>query len=407
MESTVKKTPNRWFLLVLGFLSTLTMGVVYAWSILKVPLTEEFGWTTSQLALSYSIMMSLFCIGLLVGGLLLRALPTRAVILLGGTMAAAGFILTSMNPGSYPMLLLSLPLLTGTGIGIAYNTILSAVNMWFPDRKGLSTGTQMMGFGLSALVVGNIAALMFDMAGFGWRRTYLMIGIAIAVVVYTAAVFVRFPTGDELTPYLTGSKKQLVRVDDVEPKQMVKSMAFILYFLYIVAVTGIGQAVFSFAKDLSLFVGAPVVLANLLVGIVSVSNGLGRVLFGLIFDRIGLRKTLLIAILITLGATISTLITVKVFSIPLLVLGLILTGLSFSSGPTLSSTFVSSQFGIKYFPVNFSVVNLSGVLSSLSATLLGNLYASTGSFEVPYMVLTGLAVFAFVIYLLLQGKLHS
>lgn len=406
METAVKKTPNRWVLLVLGFFSTLTMGVVYAWSILKVPLGETFGWSTSQLALSYSIMMALFCIGLLVGGLLLRALPARAVILIGGAMAAGGFILTSMNPGSFPMLLLSMALLTGTGIGIAYNTILSAVNAWFPDRKGLSTGTQMMGFGLSALIVGNLAAILFDAPGFGWQRTFLLIGVMIAIVIFTASVFVRFPTPEELAPYMTQVKVGTPHVEDVPPARMMRTATFVLYFLYVIAVTAIGQSVFSFAKDLSLFVGAPVVLANLLVGIVSVFNGLGRVLFGLIFDRIGLRKTLLIANLVTLGATLTTLVTVRAFSIPLLTIGLMLTGLSFSSAPTLTSTFVSSQFGIQYFPVNFSVVNLSGVISSLSATLLNGLYAGTGSFFVPYLVLTGLAVFAFIMYLLMQGRLR-
>ncbi len=407
METTARRTPNRWLLLVLGFFCTLMMGVVYAWSILKVPLGETFGWTTSQLGLTYSITMSLFCVGLLVGGVLLRYLSTRKVILIGGAMAALGFIFTSLNPGSFPMLVLTYALLTGTGIGTAYNTILSAVNAWFPDKKGLSSGTQMMGFGLSALIVGNVAAILFDLPSIGWQKTYLLIGIMIAVVNILASIFVRFPTEEEVSPYLTSTKKGNLQVPDVEPKDMVKSPSFMIYFLYIIAVTAIGQAVFSFAKDLSLFVGATVVLSNLLVGVVAVSNGLGRVFFGLIFDKLGLKNTLLIANIVTTSATVVTLFSIIGSNVTLLSIGLMLTGLSFSSAPTLSSTFTSSQFGMKNFPVNFSIVNISGVISSLSATVLNNLYAGTGSFYVPYLVLVGLALVAFSLYLLVRRQLKS
>ena len=58
---------RRWFYLVIGVIAMLFAGVLYAWSILKTPLTNEFGWSASQLALNFTLAMSFFCIGGLLG----------------------------------------------------------------------------------------------------------------------------------------------------------------------------------------------------------------------------------------------------------------------------------------------------------------------------------------------------
>lgn len=169
----------RWFYLVIGVIAMLFAGVLYAWSILKTPLANEFGWSASQLALNFTIAMSFFCIGGLLGAQVSKRVGHKIALIIAGIISALGFIMTaSLHDASVIMLYISYGVLAGMGIGIAYNVLIATVSAWFPDKKGLCSGCLMMGFGASALVLGNIANALFN-SDLGWRSTYLFLGIAI------------------------------------------------------------------------------------------------------------------------------------------------------------------------------------------------------------------------------------
>lgn len=67
-----RSSSNRWLILVIGIISIFFAGIIYAWSILKVPFEQEFGWSPSQLSLNFTLTMCSFCLGSLASGLLLK-----------------------------------------------------------------------------------------------------------------------------------------------------------------------------------------------------------------------------------------------------------------------------------------------------------------------------------------------
>ena len=164
MKENGKNLNIRWVYLAVGVAALLFAGIIYGWSILKAPLAAEFGWTADQLALNFTMTMCFFCLGGTAGGILAKRLGVRPALILAGALSCLGFLLTArLDGGSVAMLYASYGLLAGLGIGIAYNVIISTVNAWFPDKKGTCSGALMMGFGASALVVGNaMSALMGD-----------------------------------------------------------------------------------------------------------------------------------------------------------------------------------------------------------------------------------------------------
>ena len=146
MPCNTKAPTIRWFYLTIGILSMLFAGILYSWSILKAPLADAFGWNASQLTMNFTLTMCFFCLGGVGGGLLARRLGTRLTIALGGALACIGFVLTARLDGSsLPMLYLSYGVITATGIGFAYNVVLSTVQAWFPDKKGTCSGALLMG----------------------------------------------------------------------------------------------------------------------------------------------------------------------------------------------------------------------------------------------------------------------
>lgn len=172
MHNTKQNVSIRWFYLAVGVTSMLFAGILYAWSILKSPFSAEYGWSASELALNFTLAMCCFCLGGLLGAQLARRTGHRTALIASGVLSALGFILTAALPGtSVVKLYITYGVMAGLGIGIAYNVVIATVSAWFPDKKGLCSGCLMMGFGASALVLGNIANAMFS-SPLGWRRTY-------------------------------------------------------------------------------------------------------------------------------------------------------------------------------------------------------------------------------------------
>ncbi|MBQ1372131.1 MAG: MFS transporter [Oscillospiraceae bacterium] len=383
----------RWLYLSLGGIALLFAGVIYAWSILKAPLAEEFNWTGAQLALNFTLTMCFFCLGGFVGGLLGKRIGCRLSLLLAAILAGLGFFLASRLKGQLSLLYLSYGVMAGLGIGIAYNTIISTVSAWFPDRKGLCSGVLMMGFGASALVVGKLATALME--GPGWRSAYLTLGICLAAVLSLTALALRRP-GNEVSLPQPALKRSGAAEDfpqqDYTTGEMLRRPSFWLAFLCIVSLSAVGSTVISFARDLSLSVGAEASLATTLVGVLSICNGLGRIVTGVLFDRAGRKTTMLLANLLTIFAAGISLLAVQVGSLPLCVLGLCLTGLSYGTSPTISSAFTSAFYGAKHFSMNFSVMNFNLILASFVATAAGSLSESTGAYIVPFLLLLGLSV---------------
>lgn len=403
MENSKQNLSIRWFYLGVGVVAMLFAGIIYAWSILKAPLEAEFGWAKSTTALNFTLTMCFFCVGAFLGGLVSKRIGTRISIIVPGLIAAAGLILTSrIISGNVTMLYIAYGVMAGVGIGMSYNVILSTVSAWFPDKKGLCSGALLMGFGASALVLGNLAGSFIDNPSIGWRTTFTILGAALGVVMVLAGLILRKPPVGMTFPQPKAAKAaagESFEAKDYTTAEMVRRPAFWRAFLCIVFLAAVGNSVISFARDLSLSVGAEAALATTLVGVLSVCNGLGRILTGAFFDALGRRTTMLAANVLTIAAAGITLISVLISSLPLCVVGLCLTGLSYGSCPTVTSAFTSAFYGTKYFSTNFGVMNFNLMGASFMATASSALLTSTGSYLAPFAMLLALSVAALALNL--------
>lgn len=395
---------RRWVYLVVGVLAMLFAGVIYAWSILKAPFASNFGWNDTQLSLNFTLTMTFFCLGGFVGAKLCQRVGVMLSVVLAGALTAIGFVLTSTLTGSNIfMLYLSYGLLAGLGIGICYNVVISTVNAWFPDKKGLCSGCLMMGFGASSLVLGKLATA--GMTKFGWRTTFLVLGMALYVVLVIAAMILKKPTAKDALPApkaKKNAKAETFEARDYTTGEMLRRPSFWMAFVGIGLLAAVGSSVISFAKGLSMSVGAQETLAVTLVGVLSVCNGLGRILTGALFDAMGRRFTMMASNIVTIAAAGVTLMAVSMGSLPLGIVGLCLVGMSYGSCPTVSSAFVSAFYGSKSFPTNFSIMNFNLIGSSLMATACGSLLTSTGSYTGPFVLLLSLACGALVLNFIIR-----
>lgn len=405
MNKENSKLTIRLFYMFVGVVSMLFAGVLYAWSILKHPLNAEFGWKPSELAFNFTLAMTFFCVGGLLGAQLSKRTSHRIALVIAGVLTAAGFILTSiLNNVSVVALYITYGVMAGLGIGIAYNVVIATISAWFPDKKGLCSGCLMMGFGASALIIGNVADAMFK-SEIGWRLTYSALGIAIFVVLILAAFLIKLPGADVVFPQSAVGKN--VKGNDAGQQdftsvQMLCRASFWMAFICISFLAAVGSSVISFAKDMALSVNAPEALAVTLVGVLSVCNGIGRILTGAVFDVIGRRKTMLCANILTICAASVTLLAVTVNSLPLCIAGLCLTGMSYGSCPTITAAFTSSFFGMKYFSNNMAIMTFTVMIGSFIATASTKVLEATGGYTATFIMLLSLTFVALVLNLFIR-----
>lgn len=398
---TRKTLRVRWAYLAAGVAAMLFAGVIYAWSILKAPLQEAFGWTAPQLALNFTLTMCFFCLGGFVSSLAAKRVGGKYVICAGAILTAVGFILTSrLNGTSVISLYIAYGLLAGFGIGCAYVTTISTVSAWFPDKKGFCSGCLMMGFGASTLLLGSLANGLID--SIGWRRTFLLLGAVIGAVILLVGLFLRLPDSKVVLPQV--KKVHNKAAEDFAPidyttGQMIRRFTFWRAFLCIVLLASVGNAVISFARDVVLSVGASAGAATTMVGVLAVCNGLGRIATGALFDAAGRKVTMLTANITAILAAAVTLLAVVTSSVVLCIGGLCLVGFSYGACPTLSASFIAAFYGNRYFATNFSVMNFNLMGASVVATLASSILTSSGGYTAPLLMLLILSMVALVLNL--------
>ncbi len=380
----------RWPCLVAGLNMMLFIGVIYAWSILKMPLATEFGWNSTALGLNFTLTMLFFCLGQVLAGLILKKLSPKFPIIIAAILIFIGFLISSRTHGNIIVLYISYGGLCGLGIGIAYNAILSNIACWYPDKWATVSGVLMMAFGASSFVLGPISERLFKLKG--WRNTYIILGVSILFILCIGCLFIK-----NISECLTLTVPQVRKRTSEENKEyatieMIKRSSFWKFYILIMLLASIGISTISFAKDVSLKVGTTESFAILLVGILSVSNGFGRIMSGTLFDIIGRSKTMLINNIIAIIAPILMLLAVIKSSISLIVPSLIFIGLTYGSVPVTSSAYTSGFYGTKNFALNFSAANTNLILASFSSTIAGAMIRSSGNYISVFIALLCFAI---------------
>ncbi len=360
----MKSSKFRYFLLGVSMLAFLFAGVIYAWSTIKAPFVNEFGWQGASLAFCYTLTLIFFCLGGLVSGLLSKKFSPRIRLVAAALLVFGGFaIMSGVNANGIALLYLGYGFMAGTGIGITYNTLVSVTNAWFPDKKGLCSGGLMMAFGFSALLVGLVAANGFD--AIGWRKTYLFLGLATGLVLLLASFVLKMP---ETAP---APKKAAGKAGaEYEPKEMLRRASFYKLFAFFFLLSSVGSCAIGIARELLEGFGEnAVAMTATVVGAISICNGIGRMLSGAAFDALGLRKTQYLTSAVAICAPLCVVLSLVTGSLPLAVVGLCLCGISYGFSPTVTVAFAGAFYGQKHFAVNLPILNLVLIPASFVSTI--------------------------------------
>jgi len=409
----MKKTLNRWVYLVIGTFALVFAGLIYAWSTFAPPIAKRFPeWNSAQMSLTATIVMCGFCIGGLLGGLLQKKLKPMVIMLMSSVLLILGFLLTSRT-NSLVLLYIGFGVLAGLGSGISYNIIMSVVARWFPDKKGLCSGILLMGFGIGSFLLGKVyAAVTPEDGGDGWRTVFLIFGIVIFAVIVLSSFFMVNPPADWQVPASTkaGKQKEASFYQELPPGKMMKTRNFWLYIVWTLFMSGAGLMVIfqgnPIARETMQITGdataAQIGTAATVVGLISIFNAIGRVIFGFLFDKIGRKLEMLIGGIMFIIGMLLTLVALSSHSMAILVIAYICNGLAYGSVTPTNAAFAMQFFGPKNYAVNLPIVNMNLLVASFSSTLSGAIYDATHSYNLIIYIVIALVVVGIIVNFLIR-----
>lgn len=424
MAAPLEKVPGKaWVVTFAGTAINLCLGILYAWSVWGAKLTVpklpdgkfneamigqamsglDAGWTflsNAQVATPFSLCVIMFALLMIPGGRIQDRFGPKVGATLGGLFLAAGCILAGLMK-SYTGLILGFGIMGGIGMGIGYAAPTPAALKWFgPHRRGLIAGLVVGGYGGAALYIAPLAKWLI--ANYGLSGSFIILGIAFAVIVIVAGQMLAWPPAGYVPPApkpvqsaAGAPAKPAITAVDWPAGDMVRTWQYYALVLLFIGTTQSGLLIIAFAAPLATpLLGAA---AWALVSFGGLINAMGRVGTGMYSDKIGRANafTLNCAISALCLFLMPTILASK--SVVLLFLAVGIAYWQYGGGLALMPSYTADFFGPKNLGFNYGLVFIGWGLGFFMARLGGTIRDMTGSLDWAFYISGSVLVVAVVL----------
>ncbi|MDZ7580533.1 MAG: MFS transporter [Deltaproteobacteria bacterium] len=264
---------KRYLILLSAVGMQLCLGATYSWSVYVAPLKQVTGLQQGPVQLPFSVFYFAFPATMFFSGSLLPRIGPRRAALLGGVLFGGGWLLASLGKLHFVFTVAGIGLLAGVGAGFAYIVPIATCIQWFPKYKGLVTGVAVAGFGGGAALVSQFAGYWMHSRGATPFETFGMLGLIFLILISGAALSMAAP------PEAHRRFVQPLKLGEAWSKK-----TFRVLYLAMLAGLAAGFTVNANLKELSS--GQTVQTGITAVALFAVANAVGRLSWGLIFDRV-------------------------------------------------------------------------------------------------------------------------
>jgi nitrate/nitrite transporter NarK len=407
-----------WIVTLSGTGINLALGILYTWSIMKGAIADSiqrggpgaFDWKASALNDPYAVCCIVFAFATVLAGRIQDRFGPRITAFIGGLLVGIGFIWVSLTT-SYVIWLLGFGLLAGAGIGFGYAAATPPALKWFPPEKtGLIAGVVVAGFGLASVYIAPISTYMVGI--WGLQKSMLFFGVAFLVVVCGLSMFLvnpppghefSRPAGASVRARAFGSDRQ-----DAKPSEVFRKGSF--YIIWCIFFIGAGAGLMVIGSVAGMAQRSMGETAFIAVAILAVGNAAGRILAGVLSDRIGRRTTLMMILLFQAVLLLAAVPVVGSDSSKPFLVVVIATFIGFNYGANLSlfPSLTKDMWGLKNFGINYGIVFTAwGVGGLVMGRMSQMLVAASGSYTSSFIVAAVLLIAGSVLTLALKKEKNT
>ncbi|MBE0534725.1 MAG: OFA family MFS transporter [Phycisphaerae bacterium] len=416
--SEISSTPGArevnhgWRVTFAGMGINLALGILYTWSVISKGIPAEWGWTESDKSWPYSVACLVFCLIMVPAGRMQDKIGPRIVASIGGILVGAGFLLASFTT-SLIGFILGFGVLAGAGIGFGYASATPPAVKWFDKAKtGLIAGIVVSGFGLASVYAAPLAKWL--MTHYSFQAMLITLGVAFLVVVVGLAQMLKPPPRGYIPAGTVTAAAPvagtMVRKEDFLPKEMLMTPQF--YMLWFMYACGAGAGLMIIAKLAAIAdVQTGIHLGFILVAVLAIGNGGGRIVAGMLSDKIG-RKATMFGVFVLQAVLIMLLSTATADNVLgkmwVMVVVSMLIGANYGANLSLFPSITKDYYGPKNFGVNYGLVFTAwGLGGFMLSKLAGAMYDKHQTFAIAYYGASLLLVLAAVMVFFVKSPRHE
>ncbi|MFB4228550.1 L-lactate MFS transporter [Escherichia fergusonii] len=370
---------TRWLTLIGTIITQFALGSVYTWSLFNGALSAKLNEPVSQVAFSFGLLSLGLAISSSVAGKLQERFGVKRVTMASGILLGLGFFLTA-HSNNLMMLWLSAGVLVGLADGAGYLLTLSNCVKWFPERKGLISAFAIGSYGLGSLGFKFIDTQLLETVGL--EKTFVIWGaIALVMIVFGATLMKDAPKQEVIT------SNGVVEKDYTLAQSMRKPQYWMLAVMFLTACMS-GLYVIGVAKDIAQSLAhLDAISAANAVTVISIANLTGRLVLGILSDKISRIRV------ITIGQVISLVGMAALLFAPLnaatFFAAIACVAFNFGGTITVFPSLVSEFFGLNNLAKNYGVIYLGFGIGSICGSIIASLF---GGFYVTFCVIFALLI---------------
>ena len=396
-----EKVPNRWIMVVAALVMQICLGVLYAYSVIRGPLMKEVGYTVKQAGYPLMASFFFFAVGMIFAGRWQDKAGPRTVGLVGGVLLAIGCAVAGVMYKDLAGLIIGYGVIGGLGVGFAYVTPIATCIKWFPDKRGTITGLAVFGFGAGTLVFGPLLSQLIKSSGIA-TTFYTVAAIMLIFVCGAAAMFKVPPAGYKpagWNPPAPAPGAQIVKTN-YSPNEIIQTSSFwTLWFLYFIGAAAglmiIGQAVPIGVEVAKL--DAKTAAAGL--GTMALLNGIGRLFWGSVSDKLGRKNTVVACFVMYILAFVFVLPNSNTFMLWLV--GVCAVGFAYGGYLALMPSITADYFGTKSLGANYGYLFTAwGIAGVGGPFMIDFIKTSTGAFTNAMYITAGACVVGIILTLM-------
>ena len=396
-----------WRVTFAGLGINLALGILYTWSIFKMTIKESilagdgvYNWSMASLNDPYAVCCLVFAFAMIFAGRVQDKTSPRVTAVIGGLLTGAGLILIAFST-SWIIWILGFGVLMGMGLGFGYASATPPAIKWFPPAKtGMIAGIVVAGFGLASVYIAPLGTYLIGKVGLS--QSMLIFGVAFLFVVSFLAQFLVNPPEGYVHPDAVSKTSSAAPVTvNFSPGEMMKTGTF--YKLWIIFCVGSGAGLMIIGGVAGMAKSGMGSMAWVVVALMAVGNASGRVVAGILSDKIGRANTLFI-MMTAQAIVIFSLLFITPAQIVLLVIAATLIGFNYGTNLSLFPSATKDFFGLKNFGVNYGLVfSAWGVGGFIFPRVSQMIVAYTQSPRMAYILAAGLLLLGAVLSLMTKA----
>ena len=367
---------NRWFIALAAIGLHISIGSVYAWSVLTRPIMADMGFTLSQTTWTFSL--AILMLGLSAGflGSFAEKIGPKKSGLLAMLFWVTGLFGTAYALSIHNLTLLYLfyGIIGGIGLGIGYITPVSTLVKYFPNHPGFATGLAIMGFGFASLIAGPL--MQYLVAQVGLVDTFIILGVIYLVIMGASSLYLKAPQPKHPTRTTKDKSTMYVHTHGMLANDAIKTWQFrALWWVFFINITcGIG--LLSLASPMAQeAIGMTPAAAASLVGIIGIFNGGGRIAWSTISDYLGRAQTYILFFIIEIVAFYLLAQTNSALTFQILIL-LIIT--CYGGGFSCMPAYLADLYGIRQLSTIHGRILTAWGLAGIAGPMLVSYFHEAG-----------------------------